>query len=49
MSEWYLNLNELRDNNEFTQIISYKTKTKSLEECFHRFFIQQKLNPSTNI
>jgi hypothetical protein len=44
MPEWYLNLNELKDNNEFKEIISYKNKTKSLEQCFHSFFIQKKWN-----
>jgi hypothetical protein len=44
MSELDINLNILGENNEFKEIIGYKTKTKSLKECFHRFFIQQKVD-----
>ncbi len=41
-SDWYLSLNDLKDDKEFKKIIISRTKTNSLEECFHYFFIQQK-------
>ncbi len=43
-TKWYLSFTDLRDDKEFQRIISDKIKTQSLEECFHRFFIQQKIN-----
>jgi hypothetical protein len=43
-SEWILNLNELKDEIELQNIIRNKIKKQSLEECFHRYFIQQKFD-----
>jgi hypothetical protein len=43
-SHWILSLNEMINDNQFKQIITNKNKTQSLEECFHRFFIQQKFD-----
>ncbi len=41
-SEWVLSLNDMKNDNEFKQIITNKNKMQSLEKCFHSFFIQQK-------
>jgi hypothetical protein len=43
-SEWILNLNKLKDEIEFQNIIRNKIKTQSLEKCFHHYFIQQKFD-----
>ncbi len=43
-TKWYLSFTDLKDDKEFQRIISDKIKTKSLEECFHHFLIQQKVD-----
>ncbi len=39
---WTLGFAALKDVNYFKEIIKEKSKTESLEECFHRFFVKKK-------
>jgi hypothetical protein len=41
-TEWYLSLNDLRDDKEFKLIVGKRIGTHSIDESFHRYFIQQK-------
>ncbi len=43
-SEWYLSLNDLTDDKKFKEIISRRVGTDSMDQCFHHFFIEQKIN-----
>jgi hypothetical protein len=40
--EWTLGFSDLKDVNYFKDIIKEKSKTESVEECFHRFFVKKK-------